>query len=36
VDKRLRDAIVSGVSVGIMVFALTYMIQPAVEKAIPE
>jgi len=35
-EKRLRDAIIAGVSVGIAVFALTYLIRPAVESIVPE
>lgn len=35
-SDRLREAMIAGVSVGIMVFVLTYLIRPAVERVVPE
>lgn len=35
-SDRLREAMIAGVSIGIMVFVLTYFIRPAVERVVPE
>lgn len=34
-DDRLREAAIAGISVGIMVFVLVYLVRPAVERVVP-